>query len=100
MQVQEAERRAIARELHDEIGQVLTGLKLTLEISPRLATGKRSPELQNGLATVQDLIKQVEGISTCARPCSTTSASCRRCIGTAGGILRSPESRFSWSTLA
>lgn len=29
--VQEAERSYIARELHDEIGQVLTGLKLTLE---------------------------------------------------------------------
>ena len=30
--VQEAERRYIARELHDEIGQELTGLKLALEI--------------------------------------------------------------------
>jgi alkylation response protein AidB-like acyl-CoA dehydrogenase len=29
--VQEAERRHVARELHDEIGQVLTGLKLALE---------------------------------------------------------------------
>ena len=29
--VQEAERSYVARELHDEIGQVLTGLKLTLE---------------------------------------------------------------------
>jgi signal transduction histidine kinase len=34
LEVQEAERRSIARELHDEIGQLLTGLKLTLEMSP------------------------------------------------------------------
>ena len=30
MEVQETERRNIALELHDEIGQVLTGLKLPL----------------------------------------------------------------------
>jgi signal transduction histidine kinase len=30
--VQEAERRHLARELHDEIGQALTGLSLTLEM--------------------------------------------------------------------
>ena len=37
MEVQEVERRNIARELHDEIGQVLTGLKLTLEMGNRVA---------------------------------------------------------------
>ena len=36
MEVQELERRNIALELHDEIGQVLTGLKLTLDLSTRL----------------------------------------------------------------
>jgi len=35
VEVQESERRNIARELHDEIGQLLTGLKLALETSNR-----------------------------------------------------------------
>ncbi|HLJ57813.1 MAG TPA: DUF4118 domain-containing protein [Chthonomonadaceae bacterium] len=66
--VQEAERRAIARELHDEIGQVLSGLKLTLETSPRGAAGERTTELERALSLVQDLIRQVEGISLDLRP--------------------------------
>ena len=68
VRVQESERRAIARELHDEIGQVLTGLKLTLEMCPRLEGGDRPPELENGLKLVSDLITQVESISLNLRP--------------------------------
>ena len=55
VKVQEAERLHLARELHDEIGQVLTGLQLTLESGKRLASdGVRSrideaQELVNGL---------------------------------------------------
>ena len=40
VEVQEAERRHIARELHDEVGQLLTGLKLTLEMSASLPNEK------------------------------------------------------------
>jgi signal transduction histidine kinase len=42
LEVQEAERRHIARELHDEVGQALTGLKLLLDMSTRTPTDEGS----------------------------------------------------------
>ena len=41
--LQEAERREISRELHDEVGQVLTGLMLMLEASGQPTQGHLSP---------------------------------------------------------
>jgi PAS domain S-box-containing protein len=68
MEVQETERRNIALELHDEIGQVLTGLKLTLEMSARLP----AEELGNGLAEarvlVNELMARVRKLSLDLRP--------------------------------
>jgi GAF domain-containing protein len=68
VEVQEIERRFIARELHDEIGQTLTGLKLALEMSMHLP-----PEaVQESLAQVQELVDgllgQVRDLSLDLRP--------------------------------
>jgi len=68
LDVQEDERRAVARELHDEIGQLLTGLSLTLETcvrSPRQATTDRLRETQG---SVDELISRVSDLSLDLRP--------------------------------
>ena len=65
---QEAERRRIARELHDEIGQELTGLKLMLEMSVRATDA----QIRYGLSDVIDLaskvLQQVREMSLSLRP--------------------------------
>ncbi|MFQ5572594.1 MAG: GAF domain-containing protein, partial [Rhodothermales bacterium] len=64
VEVQETERRHIARELHDEIGQVLTGLKLTLEMNTRLS----NEGLAEAKALANDLIGKVRELSLSLRP--------------------------------
>ena len=69
-EVQEAERSSLARELHDEIGQALTGLKLLLA-----AAGAAPPEvpasaqrLQDATEIIDDLIRRVRALSLDLRP--------------------------------
>lgn len=50
LEVQETERRAIARELHDEIGQALTALKLDLE------SARRSPTPLEAAMALEDAV--------------------------------------------
>ena len=69
LESQEEERRHLARELHDEIGQLLTGLKLTLEAeadsaSPKLAKANAD----HAQALVHDLIERVRGLSLDLHP--------------------------------
>lgn len=68
MEVQEAERRNIALELHDEIGQVLTGLKLTLELGSRLPVDKVATTLDQARSLVNDLMARVRKLSLDLRP--------------------------------
>ena len=67
MEVQEAERRHLARELHDEIGQLLTGLRLTLDVPepPSPALGERLGRAQ---ALVQELLERIRALSLDLRP--------------------------------
>jgi PAS domain S-box-containing protein len=68
MEVQEAERRNIALELHDEIGQVLTGLKLSLEIGTRLPANEIGRSLNQARELVNELMARVRKLSLDLRP--------------------------------
>jgi two-component system sensor histidine kinase UhpB len=69
LEVQEAERRHLARELHDDIGQGLTALKLNLEA---LARGRDHTALQarvgEALETARHTIERVRQLSVNLRP--------------------------------
>ena len=68
MDAQEAERRRIARELHDEIGQALTGLKLTLENLKRVAPEHAAVYLSSGRSVIDDLLRRTQDLSLDLRP--------------------------------
>jgi len=66
---QETERRRLSRELHDEIGQVLTAVKLNLQTLERSADGPaRSARLQESMAVVERAVQQVRNLSLDLRP--------------------------------
>jgi PAS domain S-box-containing protein len=68
MEVQEMERRNIALELHDEIGQVLTGLKLTLEVSTKLPPADVGDSITRASGLVNELMARVRKLSLDLRP--------------------------------
>jgi PAS domain S-box-containing protein len=68
IEVQEAEQRHLARELHDEIGQSLTGLKLILTPDETLSVKKARAKLDKALALVNELTSQVRQLSLELQP--------------------------------
>lgn len=66
--VQEAERRFLARELHDEIGQTVTCLKLVLETSLRPESPAQQQSFDEALGLINDLIERVRQLSINLRP--------------------------------
>ena len=63
VEVQEAERRSVARELHDQVGQVLTGLQFSLETGKRAAEGNLRTIFEDSQLLVTSLMKQIREIS-------------------------------------
>lgn len=65
---QEAERRAIARELHDEVGQTLTGLKLLLDTGDALPAEQLREQLAEARRTIGELLGRVRNLSLALHP--------------------------------
>ncbi len=71
VEAQEVERRAIARELHDETGQLLTALALHLDLAATGEAGgggERVATIRAARELVGDLIRRVRRISLDLRP--------------------------------
>jgi signal transduction histidine kinase len=63
LEAQEVERRLLARELHDNVGQFLTAIRLSLQ-----AHEARSEHLTESLALVDQAIEQVRNLAVDLRP--------------------------------
>lgn len=69
LQVQEEERGHLARELHDDIGQALTALKIQLEALGRASDAQaRQARLEECLETTRHALERVRQISLSLRP--------------------------------
>lgn len=66
--VQEKERRYLARELHDEAGQVLTGLKMVVDQSLPLASEPLRERLTEAVNLIALLMERMRSLSLELRP--------------------------------
>ena len=69
VEVQESERRHIARELHDEIGQNLTAAEMNLQAALKLpANPALERRLEQSIKAVEQVLEQVHDLSLSLRP--------------------------------
>ena len=67
LEAQESERRAIARELHDELGQALQALKINLQTVQRFPK-ESAQRIEESIAIVDHALQQVRTLSVDLRP--------------------------------
>ncbi len=68
LEVQEAERRNLARELHDEVGQMLTGLRLLLKPTGDLPSEEVKARFERARGIVDELLETIRALSFDLRP--------------------------------
>lgn len=68
VEIQEAERRRIALELHDEIGQLLTGIKLQLDTASKDEAVPSGKSLARARELTDELIQKTRNLSLDLRP--------------------------------
>ncbi len=69
VEAQESERKRIARELHDEIGQVLSAIRINLQsLSEQTTQADLIPHIQENVDAVDEAIKQVRNLALELRP--------------------------------
>ena len=69
MEIQELERRAIARDLHDEIGQALTAIKLNLrELGDNLTAAVVGKQVSDSLLILDQVLRHIRNLALDLRP--------------------------------
>jgi PAS domain S-box-containing protein len=66
--VQEEERRHLSRELHDEIGQMLTGLRFLLKTNGDTSREVVESQFEQARGMVAEILEKVRGLSADLRP--------------------------------
>jgi len=68
IEAQETERRYLARDLHDEVGQALTGLNMLLHRAPDGAADEEPANLREARRVVAELLQRIRQMSFDLRP--------------------------------
>lgn len=68
LEVQEAERRRLAIELHDELGQSLTAIKINLQAQERFKNQSPAELAAENIRIVDDILQKVRGLALALRP--------------------------------
>ena len=68
VEIQESERADMARELHDEIGQILTALSINIQIAHKNSEGSLKENLADAMELVGELMKHVRNLTLELRP--------------------------------
>jgi signal transduction histidine kinase len=94
VEAEETERRRIARELHDRVGQNLSALNINIDILlGQLRDEPARRRLEDSLKLVDATLQSIENVMADLRPrCSTSTASRRRSRGTARSTRSAPGS--------